>query len=66
MTGTMTVLITAMSTTALHGHLERALPTSLPVPTTAASHILGVVTLITTVATVQMKPTAVSIQRLST
>lgn len=61
MTGTMTVLITAMNTTALRGYLERALPISSPVPTTAASHIPGVVTLITTVATVQMKLTAVSI-----
>ncbi len=58
--GTMTVLITAMSTTALRECLERALPISLPVPTIAASHIPGVVTLITTAGTVQMKLTAVS------
>lgn len=59
--GTMTVLITAMRTTALRSCLERALPVSLPVPTTAASHIPGVATLIMTVGTVQMKLTAVSI-----
>lgn len=57
----MTVLITAMSTTVLRRCLEHALLISLPVPTTAASHIPGVVTLITTVGTVQMKLTAVSI-----
>lgn len=59
--GTMTVLTTVMSTIALHRCLERALPISLPVPTTAASHIPGVVTLIMTVETVQMKLIAVSI-----
>lgn len=59
--GTMTVLIIVMNTTVLHGYLEHALPISLPVPTTAASLIPGVVTLITTVGTVQMKLTAVSI-----
>lgn len=59
--GTMTVLIIVMKTTVLHGYLERALPISLPVPTTAASLIPGVVTLITTVGTVQMKLTAVSV-----
>lgn len=59
--GTMTVLMIVMNTTVLHGYLERALPISLPVPTTAASLIPGVVTLITTVGTVRMKLTAVSI-----
>ncbi len=59
--GTMTVLITVMSTTAPHGCQEHVLPISLPVPTTAASHILGVVTLIMIAVTVQMKLTAVSI-----
>lgn len=59
--GTMTVLITAMSTIALHVCLERVLPISLPVPTTAAYHIPGAATLIMTVETVQMKLTAVSV-----
>lgn len=59
--GTMTVLITVMNTTVLREYLERALPISLPVPTTAASLIPGVVTLITTVGTLQMKQTVVSI-----
>lgn len=59
--GTMIVLIIAMNTTVQHECLGRALPISLPVPTTAASLIPGVVTLITTVGTAQMKLTAVSI-----
>lgn len=59
--GTMTVLITVMSTIAPHSCLERALLISLPVLITAASHIPGVVTLIMTVETVQMKLIAVSI-----
>lgn len=59
--GTMIVLIIAMNTTVQHEYLERALPISLPVPTTAASLIPGVVTLITTVGMAQMKLTAVSI-----
>lgn len=58
--GTMTVLITAMRTTALRRCLERALPISLPVPTAAASHLPGVATPIMTVGIVQMKLTAVS------
>ena len=62
-TGTMTVLITVMNTAVLHGYLERALPISLPVPTTAASLIPGAVTLIMTVGTVQMKQTVVSIPK---
>lgn len=57
--GTMTVLITAMRSIALHTYLERALQISLPVPTTAASHIPGVVILIMTVETVQMKLTVI-------
>lgn len=57
----MTVLIIAMSPTARHRRLERVLPISLPVTTNAASHIHGVVTLIMTVGTVQMKRIAVSI-----
>lgn len=59
--GTMTVLITVMNTTVQLGYLEHALPISLPVPTTAASLIPGVVTLITTVGMLQMKQTVVSI-----
>lgn len=59
--GTMIVLIIAMNTTVQHEYLERVLPISLPVPTTAASLIPGVVTPITTVGTAQMKLTAVSI-----
>lgn len=59
--GIMTVLITVMRLTALHGYLERALPISLPAPTTAAFHTPGVVTLTMTAEIVQMKQTAVSI-----
>lgn len=57
--GKMTVLITAMKSTAQHTCLEHALPISLPAPTTAASHTPGAVTLIMTVSTVRMKLIAV-------
>lgn len=57
--GTMTVLITVMRSTAPHMCLEPALQISLPVLTTAVSHIPGVVILTMTVGTVQMKLTAI-------
>lgn len=58
---TMTALITAMSTTVLHGYLERVPPISSLVPTTTASLIPGAATQTMTVGTVRMKPTVVSI-----
>lgn len=50
-----------MRQTALRRCPEHVLLISLPVPTTAASHIPGGVTLIMTVGTARMKQTAVSI-----
>lgn len=58
---TMTASITAMSTTVLHGYLERVPPISSLVPTTAASLIPGAATQTMTVGTVRTKPTVVSI-----
>lgn len=58
---TMTALITVMSTTVLHGYLERVPPISSLVPTTAASLIPGAATQTTTAGTLRMKPTVVSV-----
>lgn len=58
---TMTALITAMSTTVLHGYLERVPPISSPVPTTTASLTPGAATQTMTAGTALMKLTVVSI-----
>lgn len=62
-TATMTALITATSTTVLHGYLERVPPISSLAPTTTASLMPGAATRTTTAGTVRMRPTVVSIPR---
>lgn len=60
--GTMTALITVMKVIAPQECLGPALPISLHVPTSAASHTPGAVTPIMIAETVQMKPTVISVE----